>query len=71
MIKLIRIKLPEDEEISFKPGQYVQLKAPYEGNTEEVYRAYSIASSPLETDHIDLVIGYVPQGIVTTYVTTT
>lgn len=69
VIKLIRIKLPEDEEISFKPGQYVQLKAPlYEGNTEEVYRAYSIASSPLETDHIDLVIGYVPQGIVTTYV---
>lgn len=69
VIKLIRIKLPEDEEVSFKAGQYIQLKAPlYEGNTEEVYRAYSVASSPLQEGYIDLVIGYVPQGIVTTYV---
>lgn len=69
VIKLIRIKLPKDEEMNFKPGQYVQLKAPlYEGNTEEVYRAYSIASSPLEKGYIDLVIGYVPEGIATTYV---
>lgn len=69
LIKLIRIKLPEDEEVSFKAGQYVQLKAPlYEGNTEEVYRAYSIASSPLQEGYIDLVIGYVPEGVVTTYV---
>lgn len=69
VIKMVRIKLPEDEEVSFKAGQYVQLKAPlYEGNDEEVYRAYSIASSPSDKKHIDLVIGYVPQGIATTYV---
>ncbi len=69
VIKKIRIRLPEDQEMNFKPGQYVQLKAPlYEGNTEEVYRAYSIASSPLEKGFIDLVIGYVPEGIATTYV---
>ena len=69
VIKLIRIKLPEGEEINFKPGQYVQLKAPlYEGNDEEVYRAYSIASSPKEKNYIELVIGYVPEGIATTYV---
>jgi len=69
VIKMLRIRLPEGEEINFKPGQYVQLKAPiYEGSTEEVYRAYSIASSPLSKDYIDLVIGYVPQGIATTYV---
>lgn len=69
VIKLIRIKLPEGEEVNFKAGQYVQLKAPlYEGNDEEVYRAYSIASSPAEKDHIELVIGYVPEGIATTYV---
>lgn len=69
VIKLIRIKLPEGEEANFKAGQYVQLKAPlYEGNDEEVYRAYSIASSPSEKDHIDLVIGYVPEGVATTYV---
>lgn len=69
VIKLVRIKLPEGEEINFKSGQYVQLKAPlYEGNDEEVYRAYSIASAPSDKNHIDLVIGYVPEGIATTYV---
>lgn len=69
VIKLIRFKLPEGADINFKPGQYVQLKAPiYEGNDEEVYRAYSIASSPTIKDYLELVIGYVPQGIATTYV---
>src|SRR5690554_750568 len=69
VIKKLRFKLPEGEEINFKPGQYVQLKAPlYEGNDEEVYRAYSIASSPLEKGYIELVIGFVPEGIATTYV---
>lgn len=69
IIKLIRFKLAEGENIKFKPGQYVQLKAPiYEGSDEEVYRAYSIASSPTHTDYIDLIIGYVPRGIATTYV---
>lgn len=68
VIKHIRIKIPEGEEINFKAGQYMQLKAPvYDGN-EEVYRAYSIASSPLDKSHIELVIGYVPEGIATTYV---
>lgn len=69
IIKLVRFKLPEGEQIRFKPGQYVQLKAPiYEGSDEEVYRAYSIASSPGHTDYLELIIGYVPQGIATTYV---
>jgi len=68
-IKRLRFKLPEGEEISFKPGQYVQLKAPlYEGNDEEVYRAYSIASSPTEKEFLELIIGYIPEGIATTYV---
>lgn len=68
-IKQVRIKIPEGEEVNFKAGQYMQLKAPlYDGNDEEVYRAYSIASSPMEKDHIELVIGYVPEGIATTYV---
>lgn len=69
VIKLLRFKLPEGEEFKFKPGQYVQLKAPlYKGNDEEVYRAYSIASSPNLEGYFDLVIGYVPEGIATTYV---
>ncbi len=68
-IKLVRFKLPDGEEINFKPGQYVQLKAPiYEGNEEEIYRAYSIASKASDKNHIELVIGYVDQGVATTYV---
>ncbi len=38
-IKKLRLRFKEGEEIDFKPGQYIQLKAPiYEGNDEEVYR---------------------------------
>lgn len=69
VIKLLRFRFQEGETISFKPGQYVQLKAPiYKGNDEEVFRAYSIASSPHNKDFIELVIGYVPKGVATTYV---
>ncbi len=66
-IKHLRFDLG-DEEINFKPGQYVQLKAPaYEGNPEEVYRAYSVASSVNDKHAIELLIGYTG-GIATTYV---
>ena len=66
-IKHLRFDLGE-EEINFKPGQYVQLKAPaYEGNDEEVYRAYSVASSMNDKNSIELLIGYTG-GIATTYV---
>ena len=69
VIKRVKLRLPEGEEINFKPGQFVQLKAPlYEGNSEEVYRAYSIASAPSEKDVVELLIGLVPGGICSTYV---
>ncbi|KXG77766.1 NADH:ubiquinone reductase (Na(+)-transporting) subunit F [Thermotalea metallivorans] len=68
-IKLLRLKLIDPDQISFKPGQYIQLKAPiYEGSKEEVYRAYSLASSVHQPNRIELIIGYVPNGICTTYV---
>ena len=68
-IKKLRLRLPEGEQVNFKPGQFIQFKAPvYEGNDEEVFRAYSIASSPNTKDYIELLIGYVPGGICTTYV---
>lgn len=66
-IKLLRFDLGE-EEIIFKPGQYVQLKAPaYENSPDEVYRAYSLASSINDNHAIELLIGYTG-GIATTYV---
>lgn len=66
-IKHLRFDLG-GEEINFKPGQYVQLKAPaYEGSPDEVYRAYSVASSVNDKHAIELLIGYTG-GIATTYV---
>ena len=68
-IKHLRLELPEKEEIEFKAGQYVQILAPkYKGSDEEVYRAYSIASSPMDTKAVELYIGYVKEGKATTYV---
>lgn len=67
VIKKLKIEIKDD--FTFKPGQYIQLKAPkYEGNLEEVYRAYSIATSPSEKKFIELIIGYVKDGVATTYV---
>lgn len=68
-IKLLRMALPEGEEINLIPGQYVQLQAPaYKKSPEPVYRAYSVASDPLDKTHVDLCIRKVPDGICTTYV---
>ena len=66
-IKEFRFGLKEPGEMSYVPGQYVQLRTPaYDGN-EEVYRAYSISSDPAETGVTELVIRLVPGGICTTW----
>lgn len=68
-IKHLCISILDGETIDFKPGQYIQFKAPkYPGNKEEVFRAYSIASPPSKKDEIELLIGYVEGGIATTYI---
>ena len=68
-IKFLRLRVTDGQEISFRAGQYIQLIAPpYPGNQEEVYRAYSIASYTQNLSYIDLVIGYVEGGLLTTYV---
>ncbi|MCT4633824.1 MAG: 2Fe-2S iron-sulfur cluster binding domain-containing protein [Firmicutes bacterium] len=68
-IKHLRLGFAKDDEISFSPGQYVQILTPkYKGNKEEVYRAYSIASSPHIKNSIELLIGYVENGVCTTYI---
>lgn len=69
-VKRVRFKLPEGEHIDFKPGQYIQIKAPlYEGSEadEEVFRAYSIASSARDKGAVELFVGFTG-GIATTYV---
>lgn len=68
-IKGIRLRLPDDEEMSFKAGQYVQLHTkPYGKVKDSVFRAYSIASVPSERKEVELIIRLVPEGICTTYV---
>ncbi|MGD9874010.1 MAG: NADH:ubiquinone reductase (Na(+)-transporting) subunit F [Kiritimatiellia bacterium] len=66
-IKEFRLELKEPAEMSYIPGQYVQLFSPAYDGKEEVYRAYSIASDPADKKHVDLVIRLVPGGICTTW----
>ncbi len=67
-IKQFRFELIEPKTIDYIPGQYIQLQTPvYEKSSEEVYRAYSIASDPAKKNTIDLIIRLVPGGICTTY----
>ena len=67
-MKQFRFELVEPEMIDYIPGQYIQLLTPvYEKSSEEVYRAYSIASDPGDKSAIELIIRLVPGGICTTY----
>jgi Na+-transporting NADH:ubiquinone oxidoreductase subunit F len=67
-IRQFNLKFAEGQRMQYRPGQYVQVLAPrYEKSNEEVYRAYSISSDPRDTDHIELIVRRVPEGICTTY----
>jgi len=57
-----------DKPITFKAGQYMQVKTkPYGKVKEVVWRAYSISSNPSTHDAVELIVRRVPQGICTTY----
>jgi Na+-transporting NADH:ubiquinone oxidoreductase subunit F len=67
-MKQFRFELVEPKRMDYIPGQYIQLLTPvYEKSSEEVYRAYSIASDPADKSAIELIIRLVPGGICTTY----
>ena len=64
---IFRIIEPEGG-ISFKPGQYIELEIPPAKRSQEgEYRAYSMASSPQEPDHIELFVAKMDKGLVSTY----
>ncbi len=68
-IKELTLKLLEPSKFCFKAGQYVQLITPvYEKSHRSLVRAYSIASSPILDDQIQLIIRFIPEGICTTYI---
>ncbi|MHC4626558.1 MAG: FAD-binding oxidoreductase [Planctomycetota bacterium] len=64
-IKEIRFALDGDQEISQRPGQYVQVQAPSPDGP--VFRAYSISSAAYEPKTVELVVRLVPGGIGSTY----
>ncbi len=67
----VRLRLPEDMRIKFKAGQFMQFYTkPYDKVKEEVFRAYSISSSPNENDHLEFMIRRIPDGIASNYVHT-
>lgn len=67
-IREFRFALEDPPEIDFIAGQYMQLVVPpYDGNSEEVYRAYSMSSDPANRSHVELVIRLVEGGLCTTY----
>ncbi len=68
-IKQVTLTLIEPPEIAFTAGQYIQIEVPpYALTDEPVYRAYSVASDPVDNRRLELEIRYVPNGICTTYV---
>ncbi len=65
---ILEILSPE-EGISFKPGQYIQLEVPkFKLSKEPEYRAFSMANPPQEPLNIELFVGRVSKGIVSTYI---
>jgi Na+-transporting NADH:ubiquinone oxidoreductase subunit F len=61
--------LSPEEGISFKPGQYIQLEIPkYKLSKQPEYRAFSMSSSAEDTHAVELFIGLVEKGVVSTYV---
>jgi len=59
------IELTEPTEISFKPGQYVQVMVPERAET--TFRAYSISSVPANKGEIELLVRLIPGGLGSTY----
>ena len=68
-IKEVLIRLTEPDTIEYKTGQYMQLTVPEYGDVDDsVYRAYSMSSVETDTNHVEFIIRYVPEGIATTWV---
>jgi Na+-transporting NADH:ubiquinone oxidoreductase subunit F len=69
-IKGVTLKILEPEEgITFTPGQYLQVEVPrYELSSVPEFRAYSIASDAEDHHRVELFIGKVEGGLVSTYV---
>lgn len=67
-IRHLKFQLPASDTLDYIPGQYMQMMVPpYEKSSEQVCRAYSIASDPADKNHIEFIMRLAPDGISTTY----
>ena len=65
-IKEVRFNLDEGDEISQRPGQFIQIQAP--SDEGPVFRAYSISSPAYDKTSVELMVRLVPGGIGSTYI---
>lgn len=66
----LRFKLPAGQEIHFKEGQFVQAFIPQPGQDKPRRTSYSIASSSLHPDYIELCVTKVEHGPSSTFLHT-
>jgi Na+-transporting NADH:ubiquinone oxidoreductase subunit F len=69
-IKGVNLDIVElKEDFTFKPGQYIQLEIPkYKLSSAPEFRAFSMASIPEADKKVELFVGLVEKGIVSTYI---
>lgn len=65
VIKRFFVQLPDMDEVSYIPGQYVQINFPIE--SKKTYRQYSIAGPPEGNNVVELLIVLDPKGLATNY----
>ncbi len=65
--RVFRIQVPEIENFSFEPGQFVTLDLPIHEKASKRLRSYSIASNPNNNNEFELLIVLNPQGMGTPY----
>jgi propane monooxygenase reductase subunit len=58
-IRALRLRIEDDEPLTFKPGQYVDIRIP---GHEEEHRSFSMANLPSESGELEFMIKLYPGG---------
>src|SRR4029077_14816541 len=63
--KSLRFVMPRSERFSARPGQFLTFQWTIDG--KEVFRSYSISSSPTQTGYVEITAKRVPNGYVSVF----
>jgi ferredoxin-NADP reductase len=63
--KSLRFVMPQSERFSARPGQFLTFQWTIDG--KEVFRSYSICSSPTQTGYVEIIPKRVPNGYVSVF----